>query len=446
MVPRLVILVSLICGVPASGQPDPGQLLAQGSSLAREIDNAERRSRALSVLVSAYAPHGPERALELAREIPEGDLRDAALVKVAGALASADLDAALAIAESLTDRFYQPFRSQALGAIAATVALQDPRRAEDLADRIAAAAARDRALADVALGVARVEPKRAARVASRAASPEAVVRAITRLIPVLAETEPGAAETAMVLASRKLDEVPDLARWQLLSDLVQVGASVDPERAARYAEAIGDQEALAYALAAVGAVFAAAEQSDARARGKALFERAVEIVAQLSPVRRISGLARLSAVAKGFDPGLADHLTAQVDGAVLRVADEEERDAALLAVASHEGPVHLQRALNAAQRIQDPLLAARGYRLIAEAIVGDSSEGAQQALQSGLARAKEITDDRLREPAIARLCAAWARLSLPDALELMKGSLGPEGQVAAISAVLDTLARQPSPN
>ncbi len=429
-------LALLVCGAAWGGQL-PEELFAKGLNLAEQISADEARTRALSALAAAYAAHDPERARAVAKNIPEGDLRWAALLAVVRGLAKRDPEAALALAEELPDKFYQPFRSQALGAVAVALAPRDLNRAESLARSIPATTARDRALADLALAAVAVEPRRAARIASRCSAPDVAARAMIALLPVLAKRDRNAAQIAMVLAKRKLADVAEFLRWKLLAELVRAGAGADPERAARYAEEVGDKQAQTLALGAAGAALAQVQDAKLRQRGGELFDRAADAARGLPPPENIAALAELCPLAAKFDGNLAARLYAEAAKAASGQRGAA-RDAAFSALAAHCATFSPARALDAARNIADPLLAARAFRVIA----GQASDGgaARAALDAAAKRASKIADKKVRQATLAGLCGAWARISVNEALALAEQTLKREGQVMAIAAILNALA------
>jgi NB-ARC domain len=456
---RVSVLLSLASEVPSEAQPS---VLGEALRVARDIDDARTRARALAEVVQRLPA---EEALRVARSIDEARVRAYSMAEVAGRLPAEE---ALVVARGIDRR---GARAQALAAVAQQLPVEEAlvvvRSIDDAAVRAQAlAAVAQRLPAEEALVVARgIDDAREraysmAEVAGRLPAEEALVvagsidRKGARAQALAAVAQRLPVEEALVVV-RSIDDAA--ARAQALAAVAQ---RLPAEEALVVARGIDDARVRAYSMAEVARRLPAEEASVVTrdiygqwAPTEGLAAGAQLLATEQQPLGEASSAARgidnarwyaLAAFAKHLPPEEQEAQLAMALRFARRIGDARVRARELAEVAQRlpveQRPSVLGEALNVARGIDDTWVRSRTLAAIAQLL---PPEQQPSVLGEALSVARGIDDTRARAQALA---AVAHRLPADEALMLARSidHIGARAQVLAEVVQLLPVEQRPS--
>ncbi|MFE4801690.1 caspase domain-containing protein [Streptomyces sp. NPDC056708] len=241
---------------------DMTQRLTHAERIADTIGDGLWRTRALARVALAANAFDPGRVGRLIDQVEQaaGTITDAAhrwqaLSAVAASVAVANPDRAERIANAMTNEDY---RWQALSAVATAVAAANPDRAERIANAITNEDYRREALSAVAATVAAAAPDRAEHMANTITPKYTSESALAAVATAVAADDPDRAEQMANTITNKY------LRLNALSAVATAVAADDPDRAEHIANTITDEYSRVRALASIARAVAVADPDRAR--------------------------------------------------------------------------------------------------------------------------------------------------------------------------------------
>ncbi len=394
-------------------------------------------------------------------------------------------DEAERIAKSIAD---QPARAEALGSVAAAMAVTDPGRSAGLfddAERIArsiaanpsitkvfSGARKEQALCDLAARAAGADPDRAERIAQSIGNKSVKASALCRVAAAVAAANPGRAGWIFAEAERVAMSIStvlnDVAKGDALAGIAAAIAPTNPGRAERIAGSITSPSAKVRALITAGAAMAATDPS----RAVPLFDQAEHIAAALGG--DAEALSSVAAALAATDPGRAVPLFDRAEHIANSASLEPYKAQTLSAVAAAVAATDPGRAERIAGSITDKIARAGAIRRVAAALaatdpgraelIAGSADGklakawALSSVAAALAatdpgRAERIANSIANRPAKARSARAQALSSVaaavaatdPGRAERIADSITDACLKASILAAAASSLAQPQP-